>query len=297
MTPISIVIITLNEAERIGNILRDLAQQSYQNFEVIVVDSNSEDDTCQIAASFRHQLPAISVHKMSKRGVSLGRNTGASLAKNERILFLDADVQLDADFLKKASQLLDKKSLKVAGVYMNADHLKPWFTVGYQLFNMGIFVSQFLSPTAVGACIFSSKSVHEQLGGFDESITLCEDCDYVNRAKKITRYQMLPLTFRFDPRRLQQDGYFNTGWKYLHANLYRFFMAKSAITKSVTSLGIIIPKKNSVGVNAIFCRVFRSLPYTLSPFKLSRTLLHKGGNPFFKVFTGRHLHLVNYLLV
>ena len=131
MTPISIVIITLNEAERIGNILRDLAQQSYQNFEVIVVDSNSEDDTCQIAASFRHQLPAISVHKMPKRGVSLGRNTGASLAKNERILFLDADVRLDADFLQKASQLLDKKSLKVAGVYMNADHLKPWFTVGY----------------------------------------------------------------------------------------------------------------------------------------------------------------------
>lgn len=76
MTPISIVIITLNEAERISNILRDLAQQSYQNFEVIVVDSNSEDDTCQIAASFRHQLPAISVHKMPKRGVSLGRNTG-----------------------------------------------------------------------------------------------------------------------------------------------------------------------------------------------------------------------------
>lgn len=226
MTPISIVIITLNEAERIGNILRDLAQQSYQNFEVIVVDSNSEDDTCQIAASFRHQLPAISVHKMSKRGVSLGRNTGANLAKNERILFLDADVRLDADFLQQASQLLDKKSLKVAGVYMNADHLKPWFTVGYLLFNMGIFVSQFLSPTAVGACIFSSKSVHEQLGGFDESITLCEDCDYVNRAKKITRYQMLPLTFRFDPRRLQQDGYFNTGWKYLHANLYRFFVGE-----------------------------------------------------------------------
>lgn len=53
MTPISIVIITLNEAERIGNILRDLAQQSYQNFEVIVVDSNSEDNTCQIAAAIR----------------------------------------------------------------------------------------------------------------------------------------------------------------------------------------------------------------------------------------------------
>jgi hypothetical protein len=79
-----------------------------------------------------------------------------------------------------------------------------------------------------------------------------------------------------------------------------FLLAKSVITKSVTSLGIIIPKKNSVGVNAIFCKVLGDcpiLPYALSPFKLSRTLLHKGGNPFFKIFTGRHLHLVNYLLV
>lgn len=226
MTPISIIIITLNEAERIGNILSDLADQSYQNFEVIVVDSNSEDNTCQIAESFRQQLPALTVHKMIKRGVSLGRNTGANLAQFEQLLFLDADVRLDQDFLEKAIVLLQKQSLKVAGVYMNADHLKPWFKIGYQIFNVGIFFSQFLSPTAIGACIFSSKSVHEQLGGFDESITLCEDCDYVNRAKKITRYHMLPLSFRFDPRRLQQDGYFNTGWKYLHANLYRFFVGE-----------------------------------------------------------------------
>ena len=107
MTPISIVIITLNEAERIGNILRDLAQQSYQNFEVIVVDSNSEDDTCQIAASFRHQLPAISVHKMPKRGVSLGRNTGASLAKMNEYCFR-CRCAAGCRLLQQASQLLDK---------------------------------------------------------------------------------------------------------------------------------------------------------------------------------------------
>lgn len=221
MTPISVIVITLNEAERIANILGDLANQTYRQFEVIVVDSNSDDNTCQIAQGFDKTLPALSVHIMSNRGVSLGRNTGASLAKHERLLFLDADVRLDNDFLAKATDLLDKKSLQVAGVYMNADNLAPWFMVGYQLFNAGIFVSQFFSPTAIGACIFSSKSVHEQMGGFDEFITLCEDCDYVKRAKKIARYNMLPLTFCFDPRRLKQDGFLRTGFKYLHANAYR----------------------------------------------------------------------------
>lgn len=221
MTPISVIVITLNEAERIGNILWDLAQQSFREFEVIVVDSDSDDNTCELAQAFEGKLPHLTVHRMSKRGVSLGRNTGASLATNERLLFLDADVRLDIDFLQKATALLDKKSLKVAGVYMNANNLPPWFMVGYQLFNAGIFISQFLSPTAVGACIFSSKSVHDKMGGFDESITLCEDCDYVNRAKKIASYNMLPLTFHFDPRRLKQDGFFRTGFKYLHANLHR----------------------------------------------------------------------------
>lgn len=226
MTPISIIVITLNEAERIGNILGDLANQTYRAFEVIVVDSNSEDNTCQIAQSFAKKLPDLTVHKMSHRGVSLGRNTGASLAKHERLLFLDADVRLDVDFLAKATDLLDKKSLKVAGVYMNAKQLPLWFLLGYQLFNAGIFISQFFSPTAVGACIFSSQSVHTQLGGFDESITLCEDCDYVRRAKKIANFGMLPLTFRFDPRRLKQDGFVKTGAKYLHANLHRFLVGE-----------------------------------------------------------------------
>ncbi len=224
--PISVIVITLNEAERIGNILGDLTKQTYRQFEVIVVDSNSDDDTCQLAQHFSDKLPALTVYNMGKRGVSLGRNTGATLANYERLLFLDADVRLDNDFLAKACALLDKKSLKVAGVYMNADNLPPWFFMGYQLFNAGIFISQFFSPTAVGACIFSSQSVHEQLGGFDESITLCEDCDYVNRAKKIARYSMLPLTFRFDPRRLRQDGFIRTGAKYLHANLHRILVGE-----------------------------------------------------------------------
>ena len=219
--PISIVIITLNEAERIGRLLQDLANQTYRSFEVVLVDSNSDDDTCRIAQQFHQSLPELSIHMMNKRGVALGRNTGAALSQHERLLFLDADVRLEADFLARASRQLTNKSVLIAGVYLNAKAMPHRFKLGYHLFNVGIYATQFIFPTAIGACLFSSKSIHERINGFDQSITLCEDCDYVNRASQLTPYRMLPMSFSFDPRRLRQDGYVKTGAKYLYANLYR----------------------------------------------------------------------------
>lgn len=226
MKPISIIIITLNEAKRIGNLLNDLVNQTYQHIEVIVVDSDSEDNTCELAEQFSDRLPDLNVHNMNARGVSLGRNTGAALAKHERLLFLDADVRLDSGFLAKASAKLDDSGLEVAGVFMSAKGLPLQYQLGYLIFNSGLFITQFVFPTAIGACIFSSRRVHEQLGGFDQQISLCEDCDYVKRASKTWRFRFLPMTFAFDPRRLEQDGFFRTGWTYLRANVHRLFLGE-----------------------------------------------------------------------
>ena len=226
MSPISIIVIALNEEQRIGNLLQDLSKQSHQNFEVIVVDSNSDDATCEVAESYQAQLPALIIDKMSKRGVSLGRNRGAELAKHERLLFLDADVRLSADFLTRALTTVETKKLQVAGFYMGADNLALIHKLGYSLFNAGLFATQFFFPTAVGACIYSTQQVHQQIGGFDEQITLCEDCEYVKKASMTWRYRMLPLSFTFDPRRLNQDGAITMGYIYLKANLRRFFLGE-----------------------------------------------------------------------
>lgn len=221
--PISIVIITLNEEKNIGRLLEDITQQTNQHFEVVLVDSNSEDNTIEIAKSYQERLPKLTIHKMTKRGASLGRNQGALIAKHQRLLFLDADVRLSKSFLEKADQNLEKTGLEVAGVYMNAEGLPLLHKLGYGLFNLGFFATQYVFPTAVGACIFSSKRIHKAIGGFDESIYLCEDCDYVKRASKTWRFRFLPMTFRFDSRRLDQDGVFKTGFTYLRANAHRIF--------------------------------------------------------------------------
>jgi glycosyltransferase involved in cell wall biosynthesis len=226
MESVSIVVITLNEEKRIGRLMEDLSKQTHKEFEVIVVDSNSEDSTCEVAAAYESSLPALTIHKMETRGVSLGRNTGASLAKHERLLFLDADVRLAPTFLTDALSQLESKQLEVAGVYMGAKELPLVHKLGYGLFNLGLFTTQFVFPTAVGACIFSTKQVHEKLNGFDEQIVLCEDCDYVKRASKTWRFRFLNLTFGFDPRRLDQDGIFKMGFTYLKANVRRFLFGE-----------------------------------------------------------------------
>jgi glycosyltransferase involved in cell wall biosynthesis len=223
MEKLSIVVITLNEEKRIGRLLENLSNQTIQNFEVIVVDSNSDDATCEVAQAYQNALPELTVHKMAARGTSLGRNTGVSLAQYERILFLDADVQLDEDFLRQAMKQLAEKKLEVAGVYMGAQGLPLVHKLGYGLFNAGLFATQFFFPTAVGACIFSTKRAHQEIGGFDEEIVLCEDCDYVKRASQTWRFRFLNLTFGFDPRRLDQDGVFKMGCTYLSANVRRFW--------------------------------------------------------------------------
>ncbi len=101
MEKVSIVIITLNEERNLPHLLENLERQTARNFEVIVVDSKSTDATVAVARSFLNRLP-LQIVEMPDRGVSLGRNTGASKAQYERLLFLDADTRLDPDFLEKA---------------------------------------------------------------------------------------------------------------------------------------------------------------------------------------------------
>lgn len=113
MKNLSVVIITLNEEASIGNILSDLAKQTWNKFEVIIVDSNSSDATVATAKEFTSTFKEFTVIEMKNRGVSLGRNTGAEHAKYERLLFLDADVRLASTFLEEAAFYLAKTETKV----------------------------------------------------------------------------------------------------------------------------------------------------------------------------------------
>lgn len=101
MNPVSIIIPCLNEEHYIGKLLDSLVVQTFRNFEVIVVDGKSEDKTKDVVLRFSKTLPHLSFVESSKRQVSFQRNLGAKHARYERLLFLDADIQVKPDFLQK----------------------------------------------------------------------------------------------------------------------------------------------------------------------------------------------------
>jgi len=225
---LSVVIITLNEEAHLPRLLSDLAHQTFQDFEVIHVDSRSNDATVELSKRWLDRFDNHRIIEMDRRGVSLGRNTGAALARGQRVLFLDADSRLAPNFFQNALAELDEKHIDLGIVLMRGTGL-PWaYRAGFATFNAGIWLSSHVFPTAIGACLFSTPKLHASIGGFDETLSLCEDCDYALRAFKSNRPDVgvLQERFWFNPRRLEQDGLFATGFTYLHANARRLFVGE-----------------------------------------------------------------------
>ncbi|MEP6753893.1 MAG: glycosyltransferase family 2 protein [Chthonomonadales bacterium] len=116
MPTLSIIVPALNEAETIEPALRSLIAVDYPNVEIIVVDDRSTDDTGKIldrmALEFPHIVP---IHVTELPPGWLGKNhalhIGSEKATGEYILFTDADVHLDPSCLKRAIQLVQRRSL------------------------------------------------------------------------------------------------------------------------------------------------------------------------------------------
>lgn len=227
---LSIIIITLNEEKNIGNILSDLSRQSFQNFEVIVSDSNSSDSTQKVAESFKNKFQEFTFKNCGKTlGPSYGRNYGVQYAKYERLLFLDADTRIpDRDFLKKFITIVTEKNIEAGAMYMHLTNTGILERMGYGFINAGLFITQYFSPTAVGACMFSTKTAHAKIGGFREEVQLGEDSDYVRDLRRNgVAVQMVPLFYDYSNRRLKKEGLIRVTNTYLKAIFIRLTTGNS----------------------------------------------------------------------
>jgi glycosyltransferase involved in cell wall biosynthesis len=155
---------------------------------------------------------------------AVGRNNGAKAAKGEFLFFFDSDVRLPRGFLKKAHDEIQERFLDLATCpfrplsNLRIDKAMHDFAVA------GIRLSQFSVPHAPGFCIFVSKRLFERVGGFDESIRLAEDHDFVKRASKFRPMRVLDSVHIYvSVRRLKKEGRLTLIRKYLGAEFLRLF--------------------------------------------------------------------------
>src|SRR3989344_5567500 len=105
---ISVIIPAFNEEKTIGGCLNSIKNQSYKQMEIIVVDDGSSDSTRNIVKGFSD----IKLLTQSHKGPGQARNLGASNAKGEILIFVDADMTFDKNFIGDlVKPIVDEKTI------------------------------------------------------------------------------------------------------------------------------------------------------------------------------------------
>jgi len=217
---ISIIIPTWNEEKYLPKILNCIKNQTYKDYEIIVADAGSTDSTTKYAKKYGC--------KVVKGGMpSIGRNNGAKIAKGKILLFLDADVQFDNNFLENSVNEIRSREIDVAGTYIYplSDKLIDKIFLG--TFNFWTYATQLFYPNAFGGGLFCENELHKKIKGFDKNIKLSEDMDYAKRAGNIGKFRTLrTVKIGFSMRRYDGEGRLNVGFKLLLSFFYRIFFGE-----------------------------------------------------------------------
>ena len=93
---VTVVIPCYNQAHFLGEAIESVLSQSYRNFELIVVDDGSTDETSEVASRYER----VRLFQQENQGLAGARNRGLGEAKGEYVVFLDADDRLLAGALE-----------------------------------------------------------------------------------------------------------------------------------------------------------------------------------------------------
>jgi hypothetical protein len=214
MLRLSVIIPTLNEATNLPGLLDALSGQTRPPDEIIVADAGSVDGTAELA----QQRGARVVHGGMP---AVGRNAGARAAAGDVFLFFDADVLPPADFVERTLDEFTREGYVVATCPSATLDGDPADEIIIQAANLYLQVVQPISPHAPGYCILARREIHQAIGGFDESLKMSEDHDYVRRASQYGAFGVLTgARIPVSMRRLDKEGLPQLALKYLWCEMY-----------------------------------------------------------------------------
>lgn len=216
----SIIIPCLNEENFISDLLKNLNSQSFKDFEVVIVDGKSQDNTVKVIKDFPAKYP-FSIHSTSTRNVAFQRNLGAKKAKGDIFIFFDADTQIPNNYLKKIQQAFDKKKPHFLTTYVKVDSKSP-IELMFAFFCNLVFETGkvFKIPFSFGAMQAVKRGAFFDIGGYDVKTKFAEDSQLFQNLYDY-HYKLLILTyprFYFSLRRFRAEGVLKSLTQYLQLN-------------------------------------------------------------------------------
>lgn len=117
---ISVIVPLYNSSAYLDICLQSLASQTYRNFEVIMIDDASQDDTVVKASKWAHQYANFYLFRQTRNhGVAIARNVGLMHANGELISFMDPDDWCERDFLQNFANHAFHNDLIISGFFDN----------------------------------------------------------------------------------------------------------------------------------------------------------------------------------
>lgn len=176
----SLIMRTYNRAHKICNAIESLLKQTYQNFELIIVDDGSTDNTEEIIRSRYGALlfngKFVYHRHATNMGISQGSNTGIGLARNEWIGHLDTDNNLRPNFLEQFAIAIRQNPERKTFIA----RFKKIFSGQEGGGEFSLEHMKFGNYIDVGVFIFH-KSLFHKLGGFDIKLKTVNDYDIIVR--------------------------------------------------------------------------------------------------------------------
>jgi len=205
---VSVIIPTYNRAHLVGRAIQSVLNQTYQDFELIIVDDGSTDNTEEVIRKFQEHDKKIKYIKHDKnKGSSAARNTGIKASRGEYIAFQDSDDEWFPEKLKKQMEFFKNMPVEVGIVYSDmwriTGNIKRYFyspkimpkhkiiyerALDYGVSNIGIQTS------------LIKKEVFDKAGMFDEKFSRFIDLEFFIRLSKYYYFFHIeePLVNYFD---------------------------------------------------------------------------------------------------
>lgn len=176
---ISIILCTYNRAKYLNDCIDSVINQTFQDWELLVVDDGSNDNTFEILNPYLEKYRNIRYFKHQNRKQALSKNVGIMAAFGKYITFLDSDDIYKRNHLESRLTYMRYNpdlDLIEGGVFMEEE----FFVVDYFQQDKTINVRECVQ----GATFFGKRQVFFELNGFNQ-ISYGEDTDFWYRAEKI----------------------------------------------------------------------------------------------------------------
>ena len=184
---LSVIVPCWNAARTIEDVFRGLLGQTWPDeWEVILADNGSTDDLRQVVDRYKGQLPGLRIVDASaRRGASYARNVGVKAATGEGLLFCDADDVPGSGWAVAMESALGKYDFVACRLDFEQLNPPPIRTTREDTQATALQWFRFLPfPHAGAGTLGITRVLHEAVGGFDESIPICEDVDYCMRIQQ-----------------------------------------------------------------------------------------------------------------